>query len=426
MARVEAWRCDHALRAAWRAHARRCAQEKQPSKSSAERPAGKKRKSNVAEADTVWGVGNGSTPIRADVLAATVSRLCTQNAELTTHPRYNGRPGPVAAARSALGDLNSNLLITDPCDSCKALPHIPTKTICSAKHPGLCQHCDGDTYDLVLHVSANLNTLFSGFSREECLGRVLRFSLQFLDGESHRFEVVVLDVRYARPKLQMFARTVPDGVGRFEISIDDLSMVSGSSFEVLSKEFQRLRQDIKQTMVETIYVEELYMAPKQGSCSLLSWQEYPATYFTFRKALLTTPSTQLFPIVIPPSSRARQTKAVEDIAASATDGELGDLDREAALLKTAVERDRAIKRWAKRLDRMNQPPFQAVKRSLSKKKQKNTGGAPAQPDPVDKVGVACSRGGVGMRGFLGSSCQFLLFFSKQEFKTCCGILLFDH
>ena len=117
---------------------------------------------------------------------------------------------------------------------------------------------------------------------------------------------------------------------------------------------------------------------------------------------------------------------MEDIAASAIDGELGDLDREAALLKTAVERDRAIKRWAKRLERMNQPPFQAVKRSLSKKKQKNTGGAPAQPDPVDKVGVACSRGGVGMRGFLGSSCNCLLFFSKQEFKTCCGILLFDH
>jgi hypothetical protein len=155
---LEKWANDDELRAHW---AQRVPQELHMRQFARQVDVEVEQRVGLQDDDTLWGCGDKSAPIRFAVLAETVNRL-GDTQTIASHPCFGRIVGPTSLARRLAKAHDMRSTVSDPALP-GPLPQLVVEQPCWQKHPGLCMTKDADVFDVVTHVQANLNTLFSGY-----------------------------------------------------------------------------------------------------------------------------------------------------------------------------------------------------------------------------------------------------------------------
>jgi hypothetical protein len=154
--RLDAWGSDPALAVTWR----------QKAVEESARRALLRAASAQAEAeadmpvDTLWQCGDDCSPIRIGLVEETVQKNLG-HLPPASHPWAKRVAGPTGIARQIAKRQDKVCMATDPRPPGKLHPLHLDKTCCQT-HIGLCKTADAEVFDLVLHIQANLNTIFTG------------------------------------------------------------------------------------------------------------------------------------------------------------------------------------------------------------------------------------------------------------------------
>ena len=154
-----AWRNDAALRARWHVIAEQFAGEHRECREPHFEVA-----PPLTPERTLWQAGDAHTPVRLHLLE---EHVCREHARQTaplprSHPMAASTvPGATRVARHLTAEQDRHSAVGDPLPPGK-LPKLDLPRQCWQQHLGLCRWEHRTVHPEVLHVQANLNTLFAG------------------------------------------------------------------------------------------------------------------------------------------------------------------------------------------------------------------------------------------------------------------------
>jgi len=153
---------------------------------------------------TLWGAGDSDGPLTFDAILGGINKY---------HPGVlpGANPGRAQAGATVAGNHvrkleTSRMVVADPIgDGDVVEPPPGLRKTCSQGHPGFCVYEHAHMKADVMHIARNLVAFFSGTQRRDVLGNLYRLYVTTPD-ENFELIVILSDIRYANPALQMYVR----------------------------------------------------------------------------------------------------------------------------------------------------------------------------------------------------------------------------
>jgi len=200
--KLKEWRRNPELQRTWAAKAVECNKEHPriaDASHSGSRPP-------LQPEQTYLQMGDSHHVIRPDVIA----EICNKYVKAlpASHPNFSRVSGPMSAGRAIIKDDHKHsadkFMFTDSKKPGKLEPLGQDKP-CSELHPGLCRSTHSWVYRPALIICQNLNTLFFGVDRWQCIGRCVRLAALMADGSERTASFMICHARSARPAVQILS-----------------------------------------------------------------------------------------------------------------------------------------------------------------------------------------------------------------------------
>ena len=360
----------------------------------------------VSEERSYMGIGQTTTPVRADVLKKTVAKWTPKTVE--SHPTFHREPGPAVAARLIHGAEDGALFIKDPQmpGPLPSLTRVP-KT-CGMSWPGYCEKLDNDVGFVVKDICQNLNTLCSGRSPASLHGRVWRFDFlsvrpDGVGGPSHRHsDLFVGHVRLSKPQVQVFAPLQQVGDEQWEFickpSGELYVATSYRQMKLITRQIFRFSASTGQHLYR-VWLHEVFGAPVPNDKGLMRMKRVACKDIGLKYLLEDDKPLKVWPGVTPPSARKTSmgAEATEKAPAAEEDGE--------AAFRKLLESDRREQR-GKLMDKymekfrrsfLDGKPVRGGKRHRPGAVPKGKAAA-AKPKAAGPAGAAGGHGGAAAGG----------------------------
>ena len=294
-------------------------------------------------ADTFWGIGSPTEPIRVDLMEETANAWVPELPE--SHPGARRQTGPVRTARGIAKAQEGELLVEDPRLPSEKLPELKyDSVVCFYLHGGLCRTADAPIYEMVKKICCNLNTVCTLQKPRALLGRTLRLDFLMRGRVApivcHKHADLFLGhIRLQRPQVQIVAPVKQRQTTRHWHFIwkDDSVYIHTSYHQVKVSVYQLLRlQDWK---LEKIWLHELSLAPTVAlGNGIAELEQVPADVLGL--APLFTDPPLIYPGALP-RSRRKRAEARAPSAEAAPAGADDEFGIEAAFaLQQAMEKKR--------------------------------------------------------------------------------------
>ena len=295
------YKASELLQMHWRAIARNHSNQQK------EAPASRKRK--LADCNTIWQAGSHSTPIRPDIVDNIVAKYTKHT--VAGHPCAVRIPGPITSGRRIVEEdqAQHRLLCKDPNPPNMTLHPLEIKRTCFEDTPGLCQH--SNFFVMIKRVASNLVTLISGKPKSILHARTVQFDCYVDIVHHHRFFMVLMDARFARPVVNYWARTTDKSTPedkRFKLNFTSSGIIDVKSiFESLHYEFEEVHKAWPEgENITSIIVTEVLACPQRKK-DMTEWRDYSfASYPDVRKQLWIDRlplSVSIWPDALDPSLR---------------------------------------------------------------------------------------------------------------------------
>ena len=175
---------------------------------------------------SLWGLGSRCSPLNEEIIAGAIEKYSAG--------QYDRKqvqvPGAVVAGRKIAE--SQSFMVADPQSHQGKLPTIERRLTCHERHAGICRNQMGQWADVMFSAVCNLNTMCSNFTKWQLIGRIARMRA-LVAGVWNDLDVIFCDVRFSRPKAQIFCPMQGGGETRALRRDEQTGIALGTSFSLV-------------------------------------------------------------------------------------------------------------------------------------------------------------------------------------------------